>query len=247
MEVQPKTNQAYSLEDIHQVLLVLEQIQKLTIRPQESELINTLIQEMTRLISSKHFPVQIAEKTYNQLREILTSLTAAEMEDIDRAIGAPKIQVAVFTNQEIQQILFILEGIITLNLRPQESQSIQLLIKQLQPWSEIDKPEILVENEPASQIQAILNSLTPAEQQSLEKIMPLPASEPYFLTQTELQDLLSILRDLQNFQQNPEIAQVAEALVPELEKLQVQGEAEVELHGMYAAQIQMIMAELMPV
>jgi hypothetical protein len=247
MKVQPKNNQAYGLEDIHQVLLVLEQIQKLTIRPQKMELINTLIQEMTRLISSKHFPIKIAEKTYNQLREIFTSLTAAEMEEIDRAIGEPKIQVAVFTNQEIQQILLILEGMLKLNLRPQETQEIQLMIEQLQPLSEIDKPEIFVENEPAWQIQAILNSLTPAEQTSLEKIMPQPAIEPYFLTQAELQDLVSILRELQNFQQNPEIAQVASALVPELEKLQLQGEPEVELHGMYAAQIQMIMAELMPV
>ncbi len=247
MKVQPKNNQAYGLEDIHQVLLVLEQIQKLTIRPQKMELINTLIQEMTRLIGSKHFPIKIAEKTYNQLREIFTSLTAAEMEEIDRAIGEPKIQVAVFTNQEIQQILLILEGMLKLNLRPQETQAIQLMIEQLQPLSEIDKPEIFVENEPAWQIQAILNSLTPAEQTSLEKIMPQPAIEPYFLTQTELQDLLSILRELQNFQQNPEIAQVASALVPELEKLQLQGEPEVELHGMYAAQIQMIMEGLMPV
>ncbi len=247
MKVQPKTNQAYSLEDIHQVLLVLEQIQKLTIRPQQSELINTLIQEMTRLIGSKHFPVQIAEKTHNHLRNLFTSLTAGEMEEIDRALGEPKIQVAVFTNQEMQQILLIIEGMLTLNLRPQDSQAIRLLIQQLQPLLEVEKPEIFVENEPAWQIQAILNSLTPAEQKSLEKIMPLPASEPYCLTQAELQDLVSILRELQNFQQNPEIAQVAEALVPELEKLQLQGEPEVELHGMYAAQIEMIMAELMPV
>ncbi len=247
MKVQPKNNQAYSLEDIHQVLLVLEQIQKLTIRPQQSELINTLIQEMTRLMGSKNFPVKINEKTYSQIGEILTSLTAGEMEQIDRAIGEPKIQVAVFTNQEIQQILLILDGILTLNLRPQESQAIQLLIQQLQPLSGVDKPEIFVENEPAWQIQAILNSLTPAEQKSLEKIMPLPAIEPYCLTQAELQDLVLILRELQNFQQNPKIAQVAEALVPELEKLQLQGEPEVELHGMYAAQIEMIMAELMPV
>lgn len=247
MKVQPKTNQAYGLEDIHQVLLVLEQIQKLTIRPQQGELIKTLIQEMTRLIGSKHFPVKISEKTYSQLRDILTSLTAAEMEEIDRAIGEPKIQVAVFTNQEIQQILLILEGMLTLNLRPQESQVIELLIKQLQPLSEIDKPEIFVENEPAWQIQAILNSLTPAEQTSLDRIMPQPAIEPYFLTQAEVQDLVSILRELQNFQQNPAISQVAEALVPELEKLQVQGEPEVEIHGIYAAQIEMIMAELMPV
>jgi hypothetical protein len=247
MKVQPKTNQAYGLEDIHQVLLVLEHIQKLTIRPQQSELINTLIQEMTRLISSKHFPIKIAEKTYSQLRDILTSLTAAEMEQIDRAIGEPKIQVAVFTNQEMQQILLILEGMLTLNLRPQDSQAIRLLIEQLQPLSQVDKPEIFVENEPAWKIQAILNSLTPAEQTSLDRIMPQPAIEPYFLTQAELQDLLSILRELQNFQQNPEIAQVAEALVPELEKLQLQGEPKVELHGMYAAQIEMILDELMPV
>lgn len=247
MKVQPKTNQAYGLEDIHQVLLVLEQIQKLTIRPQQSELINRLIQEMTRLISSKNFPVQIAEKTHNHLKNLFTSLTAAEMEQIDGAIGEPKIQVAVFTKQEIQQILLILEGILTLNLRPQESQGIGLLIEQIQPLSEIEKTEIFVENESAWQIQAILNSLTPEEQRSLDRIMPQRAIDPYFLTQAELQDLVSILRELQNFQQNPAVAQVAEALVPELEKLQLQGEPEVELHGMYAAQIEMIMAELMPV
>lgn len=247
MKIQPKNNQTYSLADIHQVLLVLEQIQKLSIRPTESESINKLIQEMTRLISAKHFPVQLAAKTYEQLRNILTSLTPAEIEQIDRAIGAPRIQIAVFSPQEIQQILLILEGIIELNLRPKENQAIQLLIQKLTPLLEIEKSEILLETELAWQIQAILDSLTPAEQKNLNQIMPQPALDSYLFTQAELQDLLSILRELQNFQQNPEIAQVAEALVPELEKLQAEGKAEVELHGMYAAQIQMIMEELMPV
>lgn len=247
MKIQPKTNQTYSLADIHQVLLVLEQMQKLSIRPTESESINKLIQEMTRLISAKHFPVQLAAKTYEQLRSIFTSLTTAEIEQIDRAIGAPVIQVAVFTPQEIKQILLILEGIIQLNLRPQENQKIQLLIQQITPLLELEKSEIFLETEPAWQIQAILDSLTPAEQKILTEIMPQPALDSYFFTQAELQDLLSILRELQNFQQNPEIAQVAAALVPELEELQAEGKAEVELHGMYAAQIQMIMERLMPV
>lgn len=247
MKIQPKTNQTYSLADIHQVLLVLEQMQKLSIRPTESESINKLIQEMTRLISAKHFPVQLAAKTYEQLRNIFTSLTTAEIEQIDRAIGAPGIQVAVFTPQEIKQILLILEGIIQLNLRPQQNQTIQLMIQQLTPLLELEKSEILLENEAAWQIQAILDSLTPAEQKNLTQIMPQPALDSYLFTQAELQDLLSILRELQNFQQNPEIAQVAATLVPELEKLQAEGKAEVELHGMYAAQIQMIMEGLMPV
>ncbi|MBD2545680.1 hypothetical protein [Planktothricoides raciborskii] len=247
MAFQPNPNQAYSLEDIHQVLLVIEQIQKLSLRPQKSELINTVIQQLTRLIGSKKFPVQVAAKTHEELRTLLESLTAAEMEQIDLAIGEPKIDVAVLTNQEIKQILLILEGIIALNLRPQQSQLIQFMIQQLQPLTGQEKPEILIKTAQALQIEAILNSLTAEEQKSLDKIIPQPESQPYFLTQAELNDLLSILRELQHFKQNPEIAQVAEALVPDLEKLQAQGEAEVELHGMYAAQIQMIMEELMPV
>jgi hypothetical protein len=169
------------------------------------------------------------------------------MERIDLAIGEPKIDVAVLTNQEIKQILLILEGIITLNLRPQQSQLIQFLIQQLQPLIGQEKPEVLIKSAQGLQIEAILNSLTAEEQKSLDKIIPQPESQPYFLTQAELNDLLSIIRELQHFKQNPDIAQVAEALVPELEKLQAQGEADIELNGMYAAQIQMIMEELMPV
>jgi hypothetical protein len=62
----------------------------------------------------------------------------------------------------------------------------------------------------------------------------------------ELQELVSILRELQDFRESPEIAQVARALLPELEQLQAQGQPEVELHGIYAVQLQTILQELMP-
>lgn len=246
MELQQMPNPTYTLEEIHQLLLVLEQIQHLSLRPEQTEQMAGLIEQIARLMSSRSFPVPLSPELQEQVQSVLESLTPDEIDRIDEAIGQPKIEVAILTLQQLQQVLSVLEGIKSLNLRPQQTQSIQFLIQQLQPLLADERPEVLLKTGQALQIQAIVNSLTDEEQERLQQIMS-SLSPVYRLTQAELQDFLSILRDLKNFQENPEIAQIADALLPELEQLQAEGESEIELHGIYAAQIQTILQQLMPV
>jgi hypothetical protein len=246
MELQPMPKPTYTLEEIHQLLLVLEQIQNLSLRPEQTEQMAGLIEQIARLMSSRSFPVPLSPELQEQVQSILESLTPDEVDRIDEAIGQPKIEVAILTHQQLQQVLSVLEGIASLNLRPQQTQLIQFLLQQLQPLLAEGRPEVLLKTGQALQIQAIVNSLTDEEQERIQEIMP--SLEPvYRLTQAELQDFLSILRDLKDFPENPDIAQIAEALLPELEQLQAQGEPEIELHGIYAAQIQTILQQLMPV
>ena len=82
------------------------------------------------------------------------------------------------------------------------------------------------------------------EQKRLQQMMP-SIAEAYRLTQTELQELLTILRDLQHFPGNPDIAQMAGTLVPKLEELEAIGQ-EAEIDGIHAARLQRILKELMP-
>jgi len=245
MKLQPTPAPSYSLEDIHQLLLVLEKIKNLNLRPEQTDQITVLIEQITRLIGSASFPVQLATECQQQVEAILKSLNPEEVDRIDQEIGHPSIEVAVFTPEQLQQLLSVLEAIVELNLRPKQTKLIQLLSQQLKPMLTQGRSEILLKTEQALQIQAIVDSLTAEEQQSLQQILP-PSETVYPLTMAELQDLVSIVRDLQTSQENPEIARVARTLLPDLEQLQAQGQPEVELQGVQAAQLQTILQQLMP-
>ena len=245
MELQQTANPAYSLEDIHQLLLVLEHIKNLSLRPEQTEKISRLIQQLTSVMSSKSFPVQLSAERHEQVQTLLESLTPAEIDRIDREIGEPPIEVAVVTKEELQQVLSVFDEIVNLNLRPQQTESIQFLIQQLKALLAQGRSEILLKAGQALQIQAIANSLTADEQKRLQQMMPW-VGEAYRLTQTELQELLTILRDLQQFPGNPDIAQMAGTLVPTLEELEAIGQPEAEIQGIHAAQLQRILKELMP-
>ncbi len=245
IELQPTPAPTYSLEDIHQLLLVLEEIKNLSLRPEQTEPITVLIEQIARLIGSENFPVQLSGEYQQQVETLLQSLTPEEVDIIDQAIGQPPIDVAVFTQQELQQILTVLEAIANLNLKPQKNQLIQFLIQQLKPMLAEGRSEILLKTDQAREIEEIVNSLTDEEQERLQNAIP-PSETVHTLTMAELQELVSILLELQDFGENPEIAQVARALLPELEQLQAQEQPEVELHGIYAVQLQTILQELMP-
>lgn len=218
--------QRYTQEELQLLLSVLEQIQELRLRPRQTTEIQTLIRQLEQLQRQGSPQVELSPEQVEQVQDLLESLTEAEIERIDAALGEQSVEVAVFTQAQLQETLSILKAIQELGLRPQQSQLIQSLIFQLEELAATEAPEVLVPAEQARDIQGIIESLTPEEEERLNEVVDVPASD-YRLTAAELADLISILQEVEKLDLTFEQNQQVQSLISEL--LALQGRGDIEL------------------
>lgn len=220
--------QLYTQEELQLLLSVIEQIQALRLRPQQTTEINTLIRQLKQLQTQGAAQVELSSQQLEQVQALLESLTEAEIERIDAALGEESVEVAVLTQAELQSTLSILKGIQELRLRPQQSQLIQSLISELEQLAATEQAEVLIAGERAREIQGIINSLTPEEEERLNQVVDLPASD-YRLTAAELADLISILQAVEKLDLTADQRQQNQRLINEMQALQGQGAIELSL------------------
>lgn len=220
--------QRYTQEELQLLLSVLEQIQALRLRPQQTREIDTLIRELKQLQAQGSDPVEISSRQLEQVQALLESLTEAEIQRIDAALGRESVEVAVLSQAELQNTISVLKGIQQLRLRPQQSQLIQSLISELEQLAATRPAEVLIAGERAREIQAIIDSLTPEEEERLNQVIQPPASD-YRLTASELADLISILQAVEKLDLTAEQRQQTQGLISELQALQGQGAIELSL------------------
>lgn len=223
--LQQGTAQQYTQEELQLLLSVLEQIQQLRLRPQQTTELQTLIRQLKQLQTQGTARVELSPQQVEQVQALLESLTEAEIAQIDAALGNQRVEVAVFTQAQLQETLLILQGIQQLQLRPEQSQLIQSLIIELEELGATGEPEVLLPADRAREIEGILQSLTPEEEERLKEVVDLPPAN-YPLTAAELADLISIFQQVEKLDLTAEQTQQVKSLIRELQALQAQGDIE---------------------
>lgn len=239
---QPEPATTYTRQELQQIVLVLREIQRQRLRPQQTQQIDSLIRELEQLIAQGQPQVVLSPQQGRQLQAILTSLSREEIDKIQESLDLPEVEVGIFSQGQIRNVLSILRGIQQLGLRPRQTREIQALIRDLEQLQAQGEPQVILSPEQTEQLRNVLDSLTPDELARIEEEVGVQLETGNRLSQAELQQLLSFLRSLQRLrpQQSGEIG----ALIRQLEQLQAQGEAVVVLSPQQTAQVQALIASL---
>lgn len=235
--------QRYSQEELQLLLSVLEQIQQLRLRPEQSREIQRLIRELEQLQVQGSPTVELSAQQVEQVQDLLESLTEEEIERIDAALGNQSVEIAVFTEAELQETILRLQGIQELRLRPQQSQLIQSLILELEELAATGEPEVLLPGDRAREIEIIINSLTAEEEERLNEVVDLPESN-YSLTAAELADLISILQEVEKLDLTSDQNRQLESLMREF--LDLQGQEDLEMSEAQVERINRLLNSLTP-
>ena len=158
----------YTREQLSQLLLVLREIDNLRLRREQTQELQALIKDLEQLQARGSGELHISPQQTEQITKLLQSLTPEEIQRIDQALQQPQVQVALLSQQELQDLLSLFRQIQEQQLRPRQTQEIQSLIQYLEQL-QAEKPEgeVILSTDRAEQIQRIVDSLTPAERESL--------------------------------------------------------------------------------
>ena len=241
--LQEGQGQRYSQEELQLLLSVIEQIQQLRLRPQQSREISRLIRELEQLQSQGSARVELSAQQVEQVQVLLESLTEAEIDRIDAALGNQSVEVAVLTQAKLEKTLLTLQGIQELRLRPQQSQIIQSLILELEELAATGEPEVLLAADRFEEIETIIDSLTPEEKERLGEVVDLPESE-YALTAAELAELISILQEVEKLDLTSDRRRQVESLITEF--LEIQGEGDIALSEVQVERVNSLFNSLTP-
>lgn len=219
--------------ELQELLALLEGIQQLRLRPQQSQDIETLIAELRQLEMSGQPQVELSTEQAQQVQTLIESLTPEERDRLSEAIALPEpIPDNRFTQAELQEAIFLLQAIQQLNFRPQQNQEIQTLIDELVQLQAQGQGEIELPTEQFEQLQGLLRSLTPEEVaqldelgQSIERLQ----TEGLTLTQAELADLVALLEAAESLNLEPEQAEQLATSLARLRSLQAEGQPQVSL------------------
>lgn len=219
----------YTQEELEQLVLVLEAIQKLGIRPRQEREIQSLIRDLERLQVQGGAEVELSAGQNEFLASLFESLSPEEIASIDEELGDRQVEVAILTRSELQEALALLRGIQEERLRPREFREIQALILELEELEAQERPEVILSNEQAKFIFDLRDSLTSEERERLGLAEIGSIEIPSRLSQQDLQDLLLVLQEMQKLGLGGEQDRQIASLIGDVEQLQARGADEVEL------------------
>lgn len=236
----------YTQQELAQFILVLREIQRQQLRPQQTAQIESLLRELEQLQARGETQVVLTAQQGRQLQAVLSSLTREEIERIEAAIDLQEVRVGVFTQPEIEEILSILNGIQELGLRPQQTQDIAALIREFEQLQAQEQPEAILSPENTQLLRTILDSLTPTERAQIEEAVGVELAQGVRVNADALQDLVSFLNAVQRLRLRPQQTQEIRRLIGELEDLQAKGEPVAILSERQAEQVQNLIESLTP-
>lgn len=225
---------AYSREELEQIILVLGQIQKLGLKPEQNNKIQSLIPELEALLTQQEATIQLSPGRGQQLADILASLSPEDIKHIDRMLGQPSVEMAILTLQELQDLLSLLKGIQKSGIRSQQKDLVQSFIAELEAISAVGLQEAMIPAPIAREMQFLIDGLSAEERQQLEGQL---AKGPTRLTAIQLEELLAMLRKVENLRLSPLQTVSARSLIRELEPLQSQAQSGIELEESQAEQV----------
>ncbi|MCT7967976.1 hypothetical protein NG799_16820 [Laspinema sp. D1] len=234
----------YTQRELEQIILLFREVERQGLRPQQAQEIQSLIRELEQLSAQGQPQVVLSSRQAQQVRGLLTSLTPQEISQIQEALDLPEVQVGLFTQQEISEILLILSGIQQLRLRPQQTQEISRLIQDLEAIQAQGQPQAILSPEQTQLVLSLIESLTQEERAEIQSAVGVELARGTRLDRATVQELLSFLRVIQRLNLRPQQRQEIQSLVQELEALEAEGELVVILSPERAEQLQNLIGSL---
>ncbi|MCT7954808.1 hypothetical protein NG795_06005 [Laspinema sp. D3] len=234
----------YTQRELEQIILLFREVERQGLRPQQAQEIQSLIRELEQLSTQGQPQVVLSSRQAQQVRGLLTSLTPQEISQIQEALDLPEVQVGLFTQQEISEILLILNGIQQLRLRPQQTQEISRLIQDLEAIQAQGQPQAILSPEQTQLVLSLIESLTQEERAQIQSAVGVELARGTRLDRATVQELISFLRVIQRLNLRPQQRQEIQSLVEELQALEAQGELVVILSPQRAEQLQNLIGSL---
>ncbi|MCT7984672.1 hypothetical protein NG796_15345 [Laspinema sp. A4] len=234
----------YTQGELEQIILLFREVERQGLRPQQSQEIQSLIRELEELSAQGQPQVVLSSRQVEQIRGVLTSLTPQEMSQIQEALDLPEVQVGLFTQPEISEILLILGAIQQLRLRPQQSQEISTLIQDLEEIQAQGQPQAILSPQQTQLVLSLIESLTPQERAQIQSAVGVDLAQGTRLDRATVQEFISFLRVIQRLNLRPQQRQEIQSLVEELAELEAQGELVVILSPERSQQLQNLIASL---
>ncbi|MBO0351452.1 hypothetical protein J0895_20695, partial [Phormidium pseudopriestleyi FRX01] len=214
----------YTQRELEQIILLFREVERQGLRPQQAQEIRSLIRELEQLTAQGQTQVVLSSTQSQRVRGLLTSLTPQEISQIQEALDLPEVQVGLFTQQEISEILLILGGIQQVRLRPQQTQEIAQLIQDLETIQAQGQPQAILSPQQTQLVLSVIESLTPQERAQIQSAVGVELAQGTRLDRATVQELLSFLKIIQRLNLRPQQRQEIQSLVQELEALEAEGE-----------------------
>ncbi|MGL5194947.1 MAG: hypothetical protein ACRC8Y_15310, partial [Chroococcales cyanobacterium] len=234
----------YTQRELEQIILLFREVERQGLRPQQAQEIQSLIRELEQLSAQGQPQVVLSSSQAQQVRGLLTSLTPQEISQIQEALDLPEVQVGLFTQQEISEILLILGGIQQLRLRPQQTQEISRLIQDLETIQAQGQPQAILSPEQTQLVLSLIESLTPQERAQIQSAVGVELAQGTRLDRATVIELISFLSVIQQLNLRPQQRQEIQSLLQELERLEAQGDLVVILSPERAEQLQQLIGSL---
>lgn len=234
----------YTQRELEQIILLFREVERQGLRPQQAQEIRSLIGELEQLTAQGQPQVVLSSSQAQQIRGLLTSLTPQEVSQIQEALDLPEVQVGLFTQQEISEILLILGGIQQLRLRPQQTQEISRLIQDLEAIQAQGQPQAILSPEQTQLVLSLIESLTPQERAQIQSAVGVELAQGTRLDRATVQELISFVSIIQRLNLRPQQRQEIQSLIQELEALEAQGDLVVILSPERAEQLQQLIGSL---
>jgi nitrate reductase NapAB chaperone NapD len=234
----------YTQRELEQIILLFREVERQGLRPQQAQEIQSLIRELEQLRDQGQPQVVLSSSQAQQIRGLLTSLTPQEISQIQEALDLPEVQVGLFTQQEISEILLILGGIQQLRLRPQQTQEISRLIQDLEAIQAEGQPQAILSPQQTQLVLSLIESLTQQERAQIQSAVGVELAQGTRLDRATVQELISFLTIIQQLNLRPQQRQEIQSLLQELEALEAQGDLVVLLSPERAEQLQNLIGSL---
>ena len=154
--------------------------------------------------------------------------------------------VLAYDREELQQVLLVLRQIQQLGLRPQQSDRIQSLIPELEALLARQEATVQLSPHKDRELGAVLASLSPEDIESIDSTLGQPSVEVAVMTPAELQELLSLLRAIQQLGIRPQQNERLQSFIVELETLSAAGLPEAMITASMAREVQALADSLTP-
>ncbi|RMH74521.1 MAG: hypothetical protein D6680_14480 [Cyanobacteria bacterium J007] len=242
----PQSNNAYTQQELEQLLILIRGIRDLELRPQQEAEINTLIDELEDLKATGDPVLIVSERQARQVQSLLASLTPEEIEQLENALELPAVEIAVLNQQELADVILLLEEVQNLRLRPTQATQIQLLIQDLKELQAQGDREVFLSPGQSLQLKEILDSLSEREREQIEASLLERPEVANRWTQEAIQELVAVLEEIQRLNLRPQQNTEISSLIASLEARLREDEAIVVLSEEQAAQIKTLLDSLTP-
>jgi hypothetical protein len=234
----------YTQRELEQLILVFQEVQRQGLRPQQTQEIQSLIRELEQLQAQGQSSVVLSSTQAQQVRGLLNSLTPQEISQIQESLELPEVEVGLFTQQEISEILLIFRGIQETGIRPQQRREISQLIQELEQIQAQNQPQVILSPQQTEQVVTLIESLTEQERAQIQSAVGVDLAQGTRLDRATVQEFVSFLRIIQRLNLRPQQRQEIQSLIEELEELYAQGDLVVLVSPERSAQLQSLIGSL---